>query len=208
MEQYLSYLDKSHIMKKTFATLSALLIITAAFAQTQKGNILVGADLAGIGINFQEDNTQFSFNLNPKAGWFIRDNVAVGPDINFGINTQKGATSINYGLGLFARKYFGDEATNLSRTTKWLVEANAGFYGTNLSGDNIVETSTNGLGIGFGPGISYFLNQNIALEALLKYNLTIGFGSSVTNNNIGIGLGFQIYLPNKQLKQLANDPVK
>jgi len=195
-------------MKKTIATLSALFIIITAFAQTQKGNILVGADLAGIGINFQEDNTRFSFNLNPKAGWFFKDNAVLGPDVNFGINTQKGATSVNYGLGLFARKYFGEGATNLSRTTKWLLEANAGFYGTNLSGDNVVNASTNGLGIGFGPGIAYFINQNIALEALLKYNLTIGFGSSVTNNNIGIGLGFQIYLPNKQLKQLANDPVK
>ncbi|MBC7689621.1 MAG: hypothetical protein H7211_15740, partial [Aquabacterium sp.] len=55
---------------------------------------------------------------------------------------------------------------------------------------------------------AYFLTQNIALEALAKYNLTVGLGNSTTNNNVGFGLGFQIYLPGKQVKQLANDPIK
>ncbi|QEC66002.1 porin family protein [Panacibacter ginsenosidivorans] len=195
-------------MKKIIITACSLLIMSAAFTQTQKGNVLVGADLAGFGLNFQEGNTQFSLNLNPKAGWFIKDNMLLGAEVNFGLNTQKGATATNYGVGAFARKYFGAEATNLARTTKWFVEANAGINGTNLSGDNVEKTSTNGLGVGIGPGLSYFLNQNIALEALVKYNLTVGFGSSTTNNNIGFGLGFQIYLPGKQVKQLAKDPMK
>ncbi|CAN5420392.1 hypothetical protein BH10BAC2_BH10BAC2_18550 [soil metagenome] len=195
-------------MKRIILTACSMVMITVAFSQTQKGNVLVGADLANLGLNFQEGNTQFSINLNPKAGWFIKDNIVLGAEVILGLNTQKGASSVNYGVGAFGRKYFGAEVSNLSRTTKWFVEANAGIYGNNLSGDNIESTSTNGLGVGFGPGISYFLNQNIALEALAKYNLTVGFGSSTTNNNIGIGLGFQIYLPGKQVKQLAKDPMK
>lgn len=195
-------------MKKIFLTTSAIFIITAAFSQTQKGNVLVGADLAGIGLNFQEDNTQFNLNLNPKAAWFINDNLALGPEVMLGLNTQKGATSIDYGVGVFGRKYLGAGATNLARTTKWLLEANAGIYGNNLSGDNVEKTSTNGLGLGFGPGIAYFLNQNISLEALAKYNLTVGFGSSTTNNKLGINLGFQIYLPGRQVRQMAKDPMK
>ena len=195
-------------MKRVIITACALLIISTAFTQTQKGYILVGADLANFSLNFQEGNTQFSLNLNPKAGWFIKDNILLGPEVNFGITTYKGATAINYGVGAFGRKYFGAEATNLTRTTKWFVEANAGINGTNLSGDDVENTSTNGLGIGIGPGLAYFLNQNIALEALAKYNLTVGFGSSTTNNNIGFGLGFMIYLPGKQLRQLAKDPIK
>lgn len=191
-------------------TITLLLLFTAfaAFTQTQKGSVLVGADLANIGLNFQEGNTQFTFDLNPKAGWFINDNLAIGPEIILGINTQKGATAINYGIGAFGRKYFGAEATNLSRTTKWFVEANAGFAGTNLSGDNVVKTSTNGLNLGAGAGLAYFLTQNIALEALLKYNLTVGFGSSTTNNNIGLGIGFQIYLPGRQVRQITSEPIR
>jgi hypothetical protein len=196
-------------MKRQIFTCAVLLLtVSGAFSQTQKGSVIVGADLANIDINFQEGNTQFSFDLNPKAGWFIKDNVAIGPEVNLGINTQKGATSINYGIGAFGRKYFGATATNLSRTTKWFVEVNAGFAGTNLSGDDVEKTSTNGLNLGAGPGLAYFITDNIALEALAKYNLTVGFGSSTTNNNIGIGLGFQIYLPGKKARQIANDPLK
>lgn len=195
-------------MKRIIVTVLAGLFCTTTFSQTQQGNVLIGADISNIGVNFQSGNTQFSFDLNPKAGWFLRDNLALGPEVNFGLNTQKGATSISYGVGAFGRKYFGSAATNLSRTTKWLIEANAGIYGTNLSGDNVTKTSTNGLGIGAGPGIAWFINENIALEALAKYNLTVGFGNSTTNNNINLGVGFQIYLPGKRVKQLAEDPVK
>ena len=195
-------------MKRIIITAFALFMMSATFAQTQKGNIIVGADLAGLGLNFQEGNTQFSLNLNPKAGWFIQDNLAIGPEVTLGLNTQKGATTFNYGVGAFGRKYFGAEAANLTRSTKLFLEANAGIYGQNLSGDEVEKTSTNGFGAGFGPGIAYFVTPNIALEGLLKYNLTVGFGSSTTNNNIGFGLGFQIYLPGKQVKQIAKDPIR
>ena len=180
----------------------------ASFAQTQKGNVLIGADLTNIGVNFQKDNTQFSLNINPKAGWFVRDNLAVGGDVNLGLNTQKGATTVNYGVGVFARKYSGSAVTNLARTGKWFVEANTGIYGINTSGTNLVKSSTNGLGIGLGPGYSYFISENIALEALAKYNFTAGFGNSSTNSNINLGLGFQIYLPGNRVKQLVQQPMK
>lgn len=195
-------------MKKIIFSAYLLTITLVVVAQTQKGTVLVGADLMNFGINFQKGNTQFQLNINPKAAWFIQDNLAVGAEVITGLNTQKGATSFNYGIGALARKYFGTESTNLTRTTKWFAEGNAGFYGTNLTGTNIAKTSTNGIGLGFGPGLAYFLTSNIALEALAKYNFTIGLGNSTTNNNIGFGLGFQIYLPGKQVKQLAEDPIK
>lgn len=192
-------------MKKIITTFSAFIICVIAMAQTQQGSVLAGADLASLGLNFQEGNTQFSFSLTPKAAWFVRNNKAIGPQIILGLNTQKGATAINYGVGIFGRNYFGAASTNLSKTTKWFLEANLGFAGTNLSGDDVEKTSTNGLGIGAGPGLAYFLNQNIALEALAKYNLTVGFGSSTTTNNISLGLGFNIYFSNRQARQIKND---
>jgi hypothetical protein len=194
---------------KKISIITVLSFFTSiAFSQTQKGNVLIGANLSNISLNFQKGNTQFGFNLTPKAGWFIKDNTLLGAEVNLGLATQKGATSVNYGVGGFGRKYFGSEASSLTKTTKWFLEANAGIYGTNLSGDNIISTSTNGLGVGAGPGIAYFLSQNIALEALAKYNITVGFGNSTTNNNLEFGLGFQIYLPGKRVEQLIDNPVK
>lgn len=194
-------------MKRFFITALALSSLCASFAQTQKGNVLIGADITNIGINFQKDNTQFNLNINPKYGKFVKDNLAVGGEVNLGVNTQKGATSINYGVGVFARKYSGSSVTNLARTGKWFVEANTGIYGINTSGTNLVKTSTNGIGLGLGPGYSYFISENIALEALAKYNFTAGFGNSATNNSIKLGLGFQIYLPGNRVKQLVQQPM-
>ena len=201
-------LKKYTIMKRIFITALALSSMCASFAQTQKGNVLIGADITNIGINFQKDNTQFSLNINPKYGKFVRDNLAVGGEVNLGLNTQKGATSFNYGVGIFARKYTGSAVTNLARTAKWFVEANTGIYGINITGTNLVKTSTNGVGFGLGPGYSYFISENIALEALAKYNFTAGFGNSSTNSNINLGLGFQIYLPGNRVKQLVAQPLK
>ncbi len=195
-------------MKRIFITVLGLFMLTTSFSQTQKGNVLIGADLSNIGVNFQKDNTQFSLNINPKVGWFVRDNLAVGGEVNMGLNTQKGSTSFTYGVGVFGRKYYGAATTNLSRTAKWFIEANAGLYGVNLTGTNLISTSTNGFGLGIGPGYSYFLSENIALEALAKYNLTAGFGNSPTNNSIKLGLGFQIYLPGNRVKQLVEKPMK
>ena len=195
-------------MKKILITGLGLCMLTASFAQTQKGNVLIGADLSNIGLNFQKGNTQFILNINPKAGWFVRDNLAVGGDVNIGLNTQKGATSFSYGIGAFGRKYYGAEVTNLARTAKWFLEANAGISGLNITGTNLVTSNTNGFKVGIGPGYSYFISQNIALEALAKYNLTVGFGNSTTVNNISLGLGFQIYLPGNRVKQLIEKPMK
>jgi len=195
-------------MKRQMLTaMLGLLLSASAFSQTQKGNVLVGGDLANLGLDFQEGNTSFSLDLTPKAAWFIRDNTALGGYVNLGLTTQKGSTYFRYGIGVLGRKYFGDAATNLSRTTKWFAEANVGIDGVNTSVDG-ESTNTNGLGIGIGPGLAYFVTPNIALEALAKYNLSVGFGNSTTNNNIGIGLGFQIYLPGRQVRAIANDPMK
>ncbi|MEP6595022.1 MAG: hypothetical protein ABJA71_03705, partial [Ginsengibacter sp.] len=62
------------------------------------------------------------------------------------------------------------------------------------------------LGLGFGPGYAYFITPNIGLETLLKYNGIIGFGNATTQSNLNLNVGFQIYLPTRNLKtRLEND---
>jgi len=85
------------------------------------------------------------------------------------------------------------------------MEANIGIYGSNTKVSGASSVNTNGLGIGFGPGIAYFLHENIPLEALAKYNLTVGFGNSTTNHRLNISIGFQIHLPKAKLKAMKND---
>jgi hypothetical protein len=48
--------------------------------------------------------------------------------------------------------------------------------------------------------LAYFVNENIALEALLKYNKVFGFGNDGGQSLLGINLGFQIYLPRGSMR--------
>src|SRR3982750_3968999 len=109
-------------MKTLILTALTMLAITTGYSQTQRGNVLIGADLANFDVDFQEGNTQFNLDITPKAAWFIAGNTALGVEVLFGLNTQKGATAIDYGVGALGRHYMGAGATNLTRTMKWFVE--------------------------------------------------------------------------------------
>lgn len=186
----------------------AMACIFRADAQIQKGNLMVGANLADMSLGLQKDNTNFSLSINPKLGYFIQDNIAIGGEVNLGFATAKGYTDINYLVGAFGRYYFSDQQAILLKHSRFFIEANAGISGENHKPKDMPSSSTNGLGIGFGPGVAYFITPNIGLEALLKYNLLVGFGSATTVNRLSFGLGFQIYLPTKKARALYNDVSK
>ncbi len=186
--------------------LSSLIFNTnKATAQIQKNNLMVGADIADINLGFQKNNTAFSLSLNPKVGYFIEDNMALGAMVNLGINTSTGYTSVNYGIGIFGRYYIADQKAQVLKHSRFFLEGNVGINGLNTKVTGQKAVTTNGLGIGFGPGFAYFITPNVGLEALLKYNLTVGIGNSVTNNQLGFGIGFQIYLPTKKAKGMIRE---
>jgi hypothetical protein len=175
------------------ALFSVVLGLGATQAQIQKGNVLVGGNLANLDLNL-DGGGQFSVDVTPKAAWFIQDNVAVGGYLNFGLQTAKNtATSTNYGIGGLGRYYTGKD-TEVLKHGRFFAEANVGIEGQNL-GDG--GAKTNGLGFGVGPGFAYFITPNIGLETLLKYRGLTGFGNEGYTSNLGLSFGFQIYLPGK-----------
>ena len=172
----------------------ALGATTISHAQLQRGNVLVGSDLAGFQIGLKK-GAQTDISLSPKAMWFINDNVAVGAYLNFGLQTAKGAgTYTSYGVGPIARYYVNSPKVNLLQHGRWFFEGNVGIEGTNISNGG---GSTNGLGLGVGPGYAYFITPNVGLETLLKYNGIVGFGNQTTSSTLNLNLGFQIYLPGR-----------
>lgn len=192
----------------TMIAATTVFAANSAHAQLQKGNLMVGADLADMNLSFQSGNTDFSLSISPKLGYFIQDNIAIGGEVKLGIDASKGFTQFNYGVGAFGRYYVSDPRAILLKHTRFFAEASVGVSGlnTHTKVDGVsVSTNTNGLGIGVGPGVAYFITPNIGLEALLKYNLTVGFGNSTTINNLSFGLGFQIYLPTKKARQVYGD---
>jgi len=183
-------------MKKfTLCLLTAIIGVgLSASAQIQKGNVMVGGNLAGLDLGLSGSKV-FSVDLTPKAAWFIEDNIALGGYANLGLKTAKNqATTTNYGFGALGRYYTGKD-TEILKHGRIFGEATLGLGGTNTSkgGGN-----TNGLAFSFGPGFAYFITPNIGLETLLKYNGIAGFGNTGYQNNLSLSFGFQIYLPGQR----------
>lgn len=171
-------------------------LIIGAHSQIQSGNIMVGADIADFKLSLN-DGGNSSVILNPKLAYFFSNNLALGGYLNFGLETTEGeGENIDYGIGALGRYYLSQDI-NVVRNSRFFVEGNVGIEGSNpASGEN-----TNGLGLGIGPGWTYFITSNVGLEALLKYNGIIGFGERVTTSDLILSIGFQIYLPSAQLRR-------
>ncbi len=187
-------------MKKIAGILliSALIVSNKSNAQIQKGNLLVGGDIAGLHFG---SGGYFNVTLDPKVGFFIRDNVALGAYINFGLTTAKDQSTVTtYGVGALARYYINDPKTNVLKHGRLFFEGNVGIEGTNTH-----STSTNGLGLGIGPGYAYFITPNIGLETLLKYNGIVGFGNQTTSSTVDLNVGFQIYISRGRARTIVNE---
>ena len=187
-------------MKKIITLLLlATSVASVSHAQLQKGNVLVGGDLANLSLGLDK-GSPFTIKIDPKAAWFIQNNIAVGAYVTLGLQAAKNSnTATNYGVGALARYYAGANQLNtdaILKHTRLFVEGNVGIEGDNVSHG----PSTNGLGLGIGPGVAYFITPNIGLETLLKYKGIVGFGNNGSSNVLNLNVGFQIYLPGKATK--------
>ncbi|MBB6372042.1 hypothetical protein [Chryseobacterium shigense] len=194
-------------MKKLiFAGILAATGLTAtANAQIQQGNWMVGSTLAtsNFGLN---SGAGYDFSIEPRAAYFIKDNVAVGGYVKLGfLKPGKGeSTQFNYGVGALGRYFLspGEKGVdNLLNHGRWFFEGNVGIGGTSVENG----ISTTGLDFGVGPGYSYFITPNIGVEGLLKYNGVTGFGNEGLTSKLSFNVGFSIYLPTSKAKDIARD---
>ncbi len=190
-------------MKRFFLLLTAIALLGTlqpAQAQTEKGNLMFGTQIANIGATFQNHSSVFNFEVTPSAAYFIENNLALGAMLTLGLTAPKDApTTFTYGIGPWMRYYFSTpEEFNFSSHAAFFIDGFVGFQGVSHSKGG---GSTNGLGIRVGPGLSYFITPNISLDGALNYNLVLGFGNATTLNKIGINVGFQIFLPAHGLKE-------
>jgi hypothetical protein len=190
---------------KFFLFLTGLIFLSLpGISQIQRGNILVGGDIANFDLGLRKGSV-FQMRIDPKLAFFIRDNVALGGYLDFGLQTVSGTTYIDYGVGALGRYYFPDKNNqNPLRHSRFFAEGNVGITGVNVSGGS----STNGLGLGIGPGYAYFITPNIGLETLLKYNGVVGFGNATTQSDLNLNVGFQIYLPTRNLRSNVENDVR
>jgi hypothetical protein len=155
-----------------------------------KGNWIIGASIANIGHNFKSET--FTFDVNPRAGYFISDNAAIGAQVQLGFVAYDGGEDFRYGLTPFVRYYFPEGA---APTHRWFGEAVVGFAGSSFEdseGDAIFDAV-----YGVSAGYAHFVASNVALEGMLnliRSNANIDV-SNDSSTGLSLSLGLQIYLP-------------
>ena len=184
-------------MKKIILISLSLLTMFVAKAQTEQGNLLLGANLANIRIGL--DNNGSSFGISPSVGYFVMENIAIGASlpINFSgySNSASSSTSNSFGLGAYGRYYIPMDKVS--------VFAGAGFgfarYSSrssylDFSGNKITnKNSDSNPFANLNGGLVYFLNSNIGLEGTLNIGDLLNPGTSLSLN-----LGLQIYFNNNK----------
>ena len=152
------------------------LVLPYAQAQIETGTVMIGGN-SGLGIT----NNGFNFYLNPRAGYFIASDFAIGADVNAstGLFVDDNTTDFhfNYDLGVFMRYY-------LSPGKKWrpFLHAEMENIPTIWQFDGAV-----------GGGIAYFFTPRVSVETQLLLRVADLFdmpGLSVSGLNVGVHVFF------------------
>lgn len=129
-----------------------------------------------------------SFEIAPRLGYFVSENIAIGIQLGyqktksedaFGTDTEDVST---FTAGAFGRYYF-------MPTNKFSLfgELGVAYLSTNY---DLIDIKGNGFGAALSPGISYFVSNNFALEAtfgVLSY-ASADIDGGVSANGFSIGL--------------------
>lgn len=147
----------------------------------EQGNVFIEGNL---GFSSSKDNntdlTTSGFNFNPKVGYFINDDFAIGVELGIGSakvdDTVAEVTDSNFDAGVFGRYYFLD----LGKRFKTFAEFGGGITSTKSEIEGVDDDfKTNGFNVGAGIGINYFLKDSIAIT----FGLTdvIGYSSNTVD---------------------------
>jgi Outer membrane protein beta-barrel domain len=216
----------SHLASST-ATLCIMLFLqqSLSFAQPQAGRFMVGgAALAGYNSSVQDitffngqpgqssrtvslNTWFFNASLAPNIGYFLSQNFVVGTQLTLGygsssrqnfnpdgsVNTLDPLLTFSAGLSPFARYFFPDIGSKVYP----FAEASVGLRYVNTFFAGVTSWQIQ-YGGSVGVGIAFFVNPNVSIEPILRYNLNLlragVIPGNIRTNALNFGVGFQIYL--------------
>lgn len=155
-------------------------------AQTGQGNMIVGGT-AGFSSSRTGDYKVSNVNLSPSVRYFVIDRLAVGANLGIGSSNFDGNRTSTLGIGPSVRYYFTTE-----RPMAFFGEAGFNFSLLSYSSDFIDDTNSSG--INFGVGGDYFLNDHIAIEALLGLNSEKTKTATKRTNTFGLQFGVVAFI--------------
>jgi opacity protein-like surface antigen len=198
-------------MKKVILTVAAVFAFGFANAQDKKensgegfsnGDVFVSGSF-GFGSEKTGDEKISGFNIAPKVGFFVADNIAIGGKLGYASTTRTDAPSPDFKTNEFTVGAFGRYYATPS--SQFSIFGELGFdYVSGKQEQGANELKRDGFDIAVGPGVSYFLSSNFAMEAswgMLGYSTrkndtpnaeaTNSFGLNVNLSSINFGLVYK-----------------
>ncbi|MGB7394693.1 MAG: hypothetical protein WA913_09895 [Pricia sp.] len=186
----------------------------------EKGDLMLGSDLGSglvstgsdglFGINIGlNDGAGFNVGLSPKLGYFLNDSFLIGAAVNLGFSKSPATSGDDaiettaYGLQGLTRYYIAPadlEADALPSRSRFFLENNLGVAGVIVNDG----PTTVGFAFGFGPGLAYFVTENVALEASVKYNGLLGDDTIDYQNSLGFNIGVQVFLSRSNAEDMID----
>ena len=173
--------------------LAFVLFATVAIAQTDKGDWLVGGSMT---INTTKGNSEFTFL--PSGGYFFANNFAAGAQVQLSFSKQEDTKYSAFSVGPFARYYINLKESALKPF--FHADFNVGSTGVKVPGFDKTTTTTTSFFI--GAGAAYFINSNVALEALAGYN-RIKIETYDPSNGFRFRIGFQVHLLHGEVSRVT-----
>jgi outer membrane protein len=214
-------------MKKVLLTLSFIGIAAISQAQLAAGQIAIGGSL-GFTAESSTNKTgavtvdgpkTTSFNIMPSVGYLVTDKIEIGLGIGYAMTSREETLNNNKDVRKFSTSVF---AIMPYARYYMMMAGNVGFFGqagisfasgtakTEITPQGGPTTSTSSdisaFGLGVSPGIIYFMNDKIAIEAAwgaLGYNrFSEKMGDDETITTIGgldlntstLKFGFRYYI--------------
>ena len=155
-------------MKKVLLSAVALLAFGFANAQEEekgnggfaKGDVFVSGAVT-LGSAKTGDFKANAFEIAPKVGYFVTENIAVGASVGFQSlkwdNGAADATNSGLGLGAFGRYYF-------TPANQFSLFGQLGLDYSSME-NKLADYKVNGIDAGLGLGMNYFVSSNFSLEA-------------------------------------------
>jgi opacity protein-like surface antigen len=171
-------------MKKIVLSMVAVLAFGFANAQEStgskgfaKGDIFISGSV-GINSEKEGDIKESGFEIAPKVGFFVTDNIAIGGRLGYRSDKAENAVTdtrdeARLSVGAFGRYYF-TPSSDFSLFGELGVDYSSVDY-------KLADVKANEIGANLGLGLSYFVSSNFAIEATWA---GLGFTS---NDNGGDG---------------------
>ncbi|MEJ8757279.1 outer membrane beta-barrel protein [Pontibacter sp. H259] len=167
-------------MKKLLAIAIFSIVSTSAFAQTSQGSIAISGAF-GISKTTQDNAAeinQFTVNIAPSVGYFVRDGLEVGAAVGFSHTAADQLTYDSSGFGTF--KTTTNTFSFVPYITKYfLLSEKVAFTGHAFAGISAgtgkisfdsdfspnADLKLSGVQIGVSPGLSFFPTEKIGISA-------------------------------------------